>query len=86
MYWTAVITLSTAYRVEYRLGIAALRVTPRSVWPPWPSQTLPLGRWWSSDDHCQPRQREETSRKDILVIRRSSRIVPAMRELLRSDW
>ena len=35
--------------------------------------------------HCQPRQREEAIQKDILVIRRTSRIGPAERHLLRPE-
>ena len=45
-----------------------------------------MGPQMTSYDRCQPRQCEEASQKDILVIRRSSRIGPAQRHLLRSDW
>ena len=39
----------------------------------------------TSYDRCQPRQCEEASQKDILLIRRTSRIGPAERHLLRPD-
>ena len=65
-------------------GPPVARATARSRMAP--SQTLTLGCWWSSDDHCRPRQCETASQKDILVIRRTSRIGPAQRQLLRSDW
>ena len=45
-----------------------------------------VGPQMTSYDRCQPRQCEEASQKDILVIRRTSRIGPAERHLLRSDW
>ena len=40
----------------------------------------------TSYDRCQPRQCEEASQKDILLIRRTSRIGPAERHLLRPEW
>ena len=52
----------------------------------WSHGAVPLGCWLSSDDNCQPRQCEEASQKEILAIRRTSRIGPAERHLLRSDW
>ena len=45
-----------------------------------------VGPHMTSYDRCQPRQCEEASQKDILLIRRTSRIGPAERHLLRSDW
>ena len=45
-----------------------------------------VGPQMTSYDRCQPRQCEEASQKDILLIRRTSRIGPAERHLLRSDW
>ena len=45
-----------------------------------------LDRWTAA--RCQParRGREEASQKDILSIRRTSRIGPAERHLLRPEW
>ena len=40
----------------------------------------------TSYDRCQPRQCEEASQKDILLIHRTSRIGPAERHLLRPEW
>ena len=45
-----------------------------------------VGPQMTSYDRCQPRQCEEASQKDILLIRRTSHIGPAERHLLRSDW
>ena len=45
-----------------------------------------VGPQMTSYDRCQPRQCEEASQKDILLIRRTSRIGPAERHLLRPEW